>query len=235
MSRRPLHATGQGQRVRVALVDDHVLLLDGLSARLSRPRTGVEVVATSPTWSGLVRDERFPAAFDVVVLDLALRDDVPVAQKIRTLAGVGLTSVLLSTHADASTIHGAMRAGAAAVVPKAESSEELIATIHAAADGTPRQTALVQQAMQDFHAEEDPRLGQQEQRALVLYAARGGSTCTPARTSAPSSCSAATPSATAGSRPSRRSAAAGPRVPPPRMWMIRAADAPTCMRRRARA
>jgi DNA-binding NarL/FixJ family response regulator len=158
MSRRPLHATGQGQRVRVALVDDHVLLLDGLSARLSRPRTGVEVVATSPTWSGLVRDERFPAAFDVVVLDLALRDDVPVAQKIRTLAGVGLTSVLLSTHADASTIHGAMRAGAAAVVPKAESSEELIAT------------ALVQQAMQDFHAEEDPRLGQQEQRALVLYA-----------------------------------------------------------------
>ncbi len=24
--------------------------------------------------------------------------------------------------------------------------------------------------MQDFHAEEDPRLGQQEQRALVLYA-----------------------------------------------------------------
>jgi DNA-binding NarL/FixJ family response regulator len=63
-----------------------------------------------------------------------------------------------------------MRAGAAAVVPKAESSEELIATIHAAADGTPRQTALVQRAMQDFHAEDDPRLGQQEQRALVLYA-----------------------------------------------------------------
>ncbi|CAQ02155.1 response regulator [Clavibacter sepedonicus] len=170
MSRRPLHATGQGQRVRVALVDDHVLLLDGLSARLSRPRTGVEVVATSPTWSGLVRDDRFPDAFDVVVLDLALRDEVPVAQKIRTLAGAGLTSVLLSTHADPSTIHGAMRAGASAVVPKAESSEELIASIHAAADGTPRQSALVQQAMQDFHAEEDPRLGQQEQRALVLYA-----------------------------------------------------------------
>ncbi len=83
MSRRPLHATGHGQRVRVALVDDHVLLLDGLSARLSRPRTGVEVVATSPTWNGLVRDDRFPEAFDVVVLDLALRDEVPVAQKIR--------------------------------------------------------------------------------------------------------------------------------------------------------
>lgn len=170
MSRRPPHATGQGHRVRVALVDDHVLLLDGLSARLSRPRTGVDVVATSPTWIGLIRDDRFPDAFDVVVLDLALRDDVPVAQKIRTLAGAGLTSVLLSTHADASTIHGAMRAGAAAVVPKAESSEELIATIHAAADGTPRQTTLVQRAMQDFHAAEDPRLGQQEQRALVLYA-----------------------------------------------------------------
>jgi DNA-binding NarL/FixJ family response regulator len=91
MSRRPLHGTGQGHRVRVALVDDHVLLLDGLSARLSRPRTGVEVVATSPTWSGLIRDERFPDAFDVVVLDLALRDDVPVAQKIRTLANAGLT------------------------------------------------------------------------------------------------------------------------------------------------
>lgn len=90
MSRRPLHATGHGQRVRVALVDDHVLLLDGLSARLSRPRTGVEVVATSPTWNGLVRDDRFPEAFDVVVLDLALRDEVPVAQKIRTLTGAGV-------------------------------------------------------------------------------------------------------------------------------------------------
>ncbi len=61
--------------IRVAIVDDHRLVLDGLSARLHDPANGISIVAAETTWAGLIAHPEFPV--DVVVLDLHLEDGIP--------------------------------------------------------------------------------------------------------------------------------------------------------------
>ena len=156
-------------RVRVALVDDHQLMLDGLKARLSKPRTGVDVSVAATSWGELVSSDEFPT--EVVVLDLNLDDDIPVGVKIRALAAAGSRTVVISRHADAASIRGAIQAGATAFVPKSDSADELIESIHAAAINRNRYSETVQSALAEAALAKDPRLGRQEQRAMVLYAA----------------------------------------------------------------
>lgn len=166
---RTSRGTATSTRVRVALVDDHQLMLDGLTARLSKPRTGVEVSVAATSWNELISSAAFPT--DIVVLDLNLGDDIPIAAKVRALTAVGSKTIVISRHADGGTIRGAMQAGAASFVPKSDSVDELIESIHAAAINRQRHSPIVQKALADASLEKDPRLGRQEQRALVLYAA----------------------------------------------------------------
>lgn len=46
-------AQDEGPRpIRVALVDDHQLVLDGLAVRLHDPENGLSIVAIETSWSG---------------------------------------------------------------------------------------------------------------------------------------------------------------------------------------
>lgn len=155
--------------VRVAIVDDHQLVLDGLAARLGAPRSGIRVDGAFTSWGTLVGHESFP--FEVVILDLNLEDNIPISSKIRMLNAAGSRTVVISRHADSGSIYGAISAGAAAFVAKTESAEELVATVRAAAAGEQRPNLAVTRALADFETSTDPNLGRQEQRALVLYAA----------------------------------------------------------------
>jgi DNA-binding NarL/FixJ family response regulator len=154
--------------IRVAIVDDHQLVLDGLVARLALKSSGLTIVAAESTWSGLVGNPGFP--FDVVVLDMHLEDNIPIGTKVRALEAAGTRSVVMSRHADSGSINAAIQAGALALVPKTESAEELITAIKSAAKRVhhlPAQTATV---LAGFRAAPDAGLGRQEQRALMLYA-----------------------------------------------------------------
>ncbi|WP_150308381.1 response regulator [Planctomonas psychrotolerans] len=162
------HATTAPTRVRVAIVDDHQLLLDGLTARLTKPRTGVEVTSAVTTWNALLSSPDFPP--DVAVIDLGLEDDVPIGGKIRTLSAAGSKTIVVSRHADIGSIRGAIAAGAAGFLPKTESAAELIESIHAASINRQRYSPAVQVALANATMLRDPRLGRQEQRALTLYA-----------------------------------------------------------------
>ncbi|NEM90503.1 response regulator transcription factor [Galbitalea soli] len=154
--------------IRVAIVDDHRLVLDGLAARLHDPEGGMHVVATETTWAGLMGHPEFPV--DVVVLDLHLEDGIPVGTKLRALGTIGTAAIVMSRHADSASITAAMRAGAMGFVPKTESASELIAAIRSAATSTQHLSEPLAQAIARFTATPDPGLGKQEQRALVLYA-----------------------------------------------------------------
>lgn len=156
-------------RVRVAVLDDHRMVAEGISARLASSRTPIDVVATVTSWGALLAHSEFPV--DVVVLDLNLEDNIPVSTKLRALGTAGARTVIISRHTDSASIHGAIQAGAAAFIPKAESTENLIATVLAAAEGTAEPSDTVRRALADFQNAEDPGLGRQEHRALVLYAA----------------------------------------------------------------
>ena len=154
--------------IRVALVDDHRLVLDGLTARLSQEATGLVIAAAESSWAGLLENDGFP--FDVVVLDLHLDDNIPIGTKIRALQAAGSTAVVMSRHADSGSINASIQAGALAFVPKTETAEELIAAIHSAADQKPHLPDHVASVLAGFRATPDAGLGRQEQRALVLYA-----------------------------------------------------------------
>ena len=162
-------STRRPTRVRVAIVDDHQMVLDGLSSRLAAAKSGITVAATVTSWGALLAHPEFPV--DVVILDLNLEDNIPVSSKLRMLRSAGSEAIVISRHTDSGSIYGAIQAGAAAFVTKTESADSLIANVHAAASGSAQLSDAVQRALADFHNAGEPNLGKQEHRALVLYAA----------------------------------------------------------------
>lgn len=154
--------------IRVAIVDDHRLVLDGLVARLAQRATGLRIAAAESSWAALMEHPDYP--FDVVVLDLHLEDNIPIGTKLRALQSAGSSSVVMSRHADSGSINAAIQAGALAFVPKTESADELIEAIKSAAARRRHLPAHVATVLASFRATPDAGLGRQEQRALVLYA-----------------------------------------------------------------
>jgi len=160
--------TRRSRPIRVALVDDHRLILDGLAARLSHPRHGIRVVATEITWAGLVNNPEFPV--DVVVLDLHLEDNIPIGVKLRALRASGSATVVMSRHTDNTSVTAALQAGALGFVAKTESADELIAAIHDAAARTQHLSETMADTVAAYDSIPDAGLGQRELQALVLYA-----------------------------------------------------------------
>lgn len=154
---------------RVAIVDDHRLVLDGLCAYLGARRSDFTVEIAAASWEGLLTHESFPV--EVVVLDLNLGDGIPLATKIRQLAVTGARTVVVSRQCDAASITAALAAGALAFVPKSESGAELIAAVRAAARGETHVCDAVRIVVGEGIPTVDAGLGKQEQRALMLYAA----------------------------------------------------------------
>jgi DNA-binding NarL/FixJ family response regulator len=159
--------TRRSSKIRVAIVDDHRLVLDGLSARLSPRALGISVVATESSWTGLLQHREFP--MDVVVIDLNLDDNIPISAKLRALQTTGTAAVVMSRHSDTASVSAAMQAGAWGFVPKTDSADELIAAIRAAAVGRRHLSVELENALANFSEVPDAGLGRQELRALVLY------------------------------------------------------------------
>jgi DNA-binding NarL/FixJ family response regulator len=161
-------AEPRSARVRVALVDEHRLLVEGLAARLGAARSRIEVCAAVTDWEQLLGSAAFPV--DVVVVEYGLEDGVPFDAKMRSLADAGVPAVALSRHGDPGTVHTALTAGAAAFVAKHESADELVAAIHAVAAGREHRSPAVRAALEAYANRADPSLGRQELAALQLYA-----------------------------------------------------------------
>lgn len=154
--------------IRVAVIDDHRLVLDGIVAHLSARHLGIEVVVSEASWSALLAHSEFPV--DVVVLDLNLDDHIPIGTKIRALTAAGSNTIVISRHADISTIYTAVQAGALGFVPKTETADELVAAIRSAAAGQQHPNEPLLKATAGTASDALPSLGRREQRALVLYA-----------------------------------------------------------------
>jgi len=154
--------------ITAAIIDDHRLVIDGIVAHLHARDTGVEVVIAETSWAALLAHRAFPV--DVTVLDLNLDDNIAIGAKVRALAAAGTRVVVMSRHADLASIHGAIRAGALAFVPKTEAADEIVSAIRSAANGEQYRNAPLTAALEVMSTVKDPGLGKQEQRALVLYA-----------------------------------------------------------------
>jgi two-component system nitrate/nitrite response regulator NarL len=153
--------------VSVAIVDDHPVVIEGVSSWLARdPEHRVEVVHTTSTLDGL-SEGRGPTA-DVVVLDLLIGGQLIVDQ-IPRLAAAGRRVVAFSAHLDAELILNVLEAGAVGYVTKDEANDHLVDAILAASGNRPYVTRSQAGGMLSDTRPDRPRLSRQERQALRLW------------------------------------------------------------------
>lgn len=154
-------------RIRLAIVDDHRMLLGALSEWLRGAASDIGLVAAVPSWSELLAHPEFPV--DVVLLDLDLRDNIPISIKLSTLKSAGVRTMLMSTYSEPAVVREALGAGALGYLVKSEPVETIVEAIRAAQRGQSYLSRELEDALDDDGAA--PRLSAQERRVMALYGA----------------------------------------------------------------
>ena len=153
--------------IRLALVDDHRMILSGLAEWIRSAADDIDVVAAVATWPELLTHPEFPV--DVVLLDLDLKDNIPVALKISTLKTTGVSVVLMSTYSEPGIVREALAAGALGYLVKSEDAEMIVEAIRAAAQGESFVSAELDLAINASDIGGAPKLSAQERRVMALY------------------------------------------------------------------
>ncbi|MFE5672501.1 response regulator [Agromyces sp. NPDC056523] len=154
-------------RIRLAIVDDHRMLLGALSEWLRGAASDIDLVAAVPSWSELLAHPEFPV--DVVLLDLDLRDNIPISIKLSTLKSAGVRTMLMSTYSEPAVVREALGAGALGYLVKSEPVETIVEALRAAQRGESYLSRELEDALDDDGAA--PRLSAQERRVMALYGA----------------------------------------------------------------
>lgn len=150
---------------RLAILDDHPLVREGLAALLRDAEPGgLHVVYVGDDVAAALSCDP-----DVVLLDIVMEDGTPLSDKVAACRAHDAQVLLLSATAGASVVLSGLRAGALGFLPKTASVEEIreaivdvsAGSVHLAADLAAVLTADAQR----------PALSPQELKALRLYAA----------------------------------------------------------------
>jgi DNA-binding NarL/FixJ family response regulator len=108
---------------------------------------------------------------DVVLLDLDLKDNIPVSLKISTLKTTGVKTVLMSTYSEPALVREALAAGALGYLVKSEEASMIVEAIRAASKGESYISAELDLALNAGTDGGSPRLSAQERRVMALYGA----------------------------------------------------------------
>lgn len=111
-------------RVRLAILDDHEVLLDSLTSWVAANAPDFELVLSASSWTQLVRSANFPT--DLVVLDFQLREPVSIEARIRTCRAAGAKVIVLSGLDGPEYRQRALAAGAADFVSKSQPLQEVM-------------------------------------------------------------------------------------------------------------
>ena len=153
--------------IRLALVDDHRMLLGALTEWIRNAADDISMVAAVTTWPELLTHPEFPV--DVVLLDLDLKDNIPVALKISTLKTTGVRVVLMSTYSEPNVVREALASGALGYLVKSEEATMIVEAIRAAAQGESFVSAELDLALNAADVGGAPKLSAQERRVMALY------------------------------------------------------------------
>jgi len=110
--------------VRLALLDDHEVLLDSIDSWISAHAPDFEVVVRASTWLELVHSAHFPT--DLVFLDFQLKESVSIEARVRTCRAAGATVIVLSSLDDRQSRERAIAAGAATFIAKSQPMHEVM-------------------------------------------------------------------------------------------------------------
>lgn len=151
----------------VAIVDDHDAIRFAFKAAC--PEFGFQFCASAGSVTELL--EKTPdIRCDVIVMDLSLADGSIVAENVTRLIKTGAQVVIFSIADKQNLVRAALKAGAATLVPKAKSMEELASAIRLVAEGiyvNTLQTAAAIDSDSEFKA---ANLSPREREVLSLYA-----------------------------------------------------------------
>lgn len=153
--------------IRLAVVDDHRMILSGLANWIRNASDEIDVVAELTTWPELLTHPAFPV--DVVLLDLDLKDNIPIAVKISALKSTGTRVVLMSTYSEPNVVREALAAGALGYLVKSEDASMIVEAIRAASQGESFISAELDLAINAADIGGAPKLSAQERRVMALY------------------------------------------------------------------
>ena len=166
-----LLAGGAVPRVRLALLDDHEVLLDSLGSWIGANAPDFDLVLSASTWLQLVHSDNFPT--DLVFIDFQLKEPVSIEARVRTCRAAGAKVVVLSSLDSQESRDRAMAAGAAAFLSKSLPMREVMDTARQVM-GVERNASipLDRNSTQDGDfTKSRPKLSAGELDALMLYVA----------------------------------------------------------------
>lgn len=158
-------ASAPSSSIRLAILDDHPLVREGLTALLRDAGPDHLDVA----YVGEDVDAALACAPDVVLLDIVMDDGVPLGDKVEACRAHHAHVLLLSATANSSVVLSGLRAGALGFLPKTASVAEICEAILDVAAGSVHLTADV--AAVWTADPQRPSLSPQELKVLRLYAA----------------------------------------------------------------
>jgi len=116
MSASEATSTVSPRPVRLAILDDHELLLDSLSSWIHSNAPDFDLVLRAQTWLELVHSPQFPT--DLVFLDFQLQESVSIEARVRTCRAAGAKVVVLSSLDTRESRERALASGAEAFLSK---------------------------------------------------------------------------------------------------------------------
>jgi DNA-binding NarL/FixJ family response regulator len=143
------------------------MLLGALSEWIRGAASDISMVAAVASWPELLTHPEFPV--DVVLLDLDLKDNIPISLKINTLKTTGVKTVLMSTYSEPNVVREALAAGALGYLVKSEDAEMIVEAIRSAAKGESYISAELDLALNAAEVGGVPKLSAQERRVMALY------------------------------------------------------------------
>lgn len=161
---------GEPRRTRVALLDDHEVLLESVASWMRANAEDFDVVLTAASWLQLVHSPAFPT--DLVFIDVQLKEPVSIEARVRTCRAAGAKVIVLTGLDTADLRDRALKAGASAFIAKSQPLGEVMAVARevmglTAGKPAPRPWRPLPAAAVPL---EKPRLSVGEEEALRLYA-----------------------------------------------------------------
>ena len=111
-------------KVRLAILDDHEVLLDSLSSWIAANAPDFDLVLSASTWLQLVHSDNFPT--DLVFIDFQLKEPVSIEARVRTCRAAGAKVIVLSSLDAQESKDRAIAAGAAAFLSKSLPMREVM-------------------------------------------------------------------------------------------------------------
>lgn len=155
------------QDISLIIIDDHEAIRLALATVCDQ--NDFKILASTDSVTEAL-EQIGDESVDVAVLDLSLADGSKAEENVQRLVSKGISVLVFSIADKAQLVRSALKAGAAALVPKSHSMSELVEAIRMVAAGmlvNNLQTTAAIDADQEFTS---AKLSPREQEVLSLYA-----------------------------------------------------------------